>query len=134
VSNLQLKRGAQFTGVSALASSATLVCCVLPVVLVSAGAGATLASLVTRFPQLIWLSQNKAWVFGAAGLLLLLSALVLRWQRGLPCPVDPIAGRQCQKLRQLSVALFSFAVLAYSVGALFAFVVPYVSLYFGTHA
>jgi len=125
VSNLQLKRGAQFTGVSALVSSATLVCCVLPVVLVSVGAGATLASLVTRFPQLIWLSQHKAWVFGAAGVLLLMSALVLRWQRGLPCPVDPVAGRQCQRLRQISVGLFSFAALAYSVGALFAFVIPY---------
>ena len=124
MSNLELKRGVGLTGVSALASSATLVCCVLPAVLVSIGAGATLASLVTRFPQLLWLSQHKGPVFGFAGILLIASGWVLRWQRSLPCPVDPIAGRQCARLRRLSVLLFCFALLAYSIGALFAFVIP----------
>ena len=40
---------------SLLASSATLVCCVLPAVLVSLGAGAVLVGLVSAFPQLVWL-------------------------------------------------------------------------------
>ena len=53
-----------------LASTATLVCCVLPAVLVALGAGAALASLVTAVPQLIWLSAHKPIVFATAGALL----------------------------------------------------------------
>ena len=53
-----------------LASSATLVCCVLPAVLVALGAGAALAGLVTAVPQLVWLSEHKALVFGGAAALL----------------------------------------------------------------
>ena len=49
-----------------LASSTTLVCCVLPAVMVSLGAGAVLVGLITAFPQLIWLSEHKAAVFGIA--------------------------------------------------------------------
>ena len=37
-----------------LASGATLLCCVLPAVLVSIGAGATLVALVSALPQLVW--------------------------------------------------------------------------------
>ena len=51
-----------------LASSATLVCCVLPAALVSIGAGAALVGLVSTFPQLVWLSENKGWVFGIAAI------------------------------------------------------------------
>jgi hypothetical protein len=124
MNNGALKRNLGVTGLSALASSATLVCCVLPAVLISVGAGAALASVVSQFPQLIWLSQHKALVFGFAGLMLALSAVLIRWQRSLPCPIDLIAGRQCAKLRRVSTALFGFAVLAYLIGVLFAFVLP----------
>jgi hypothetical protein len=41
-----------------LASTATLLCCVLPAVLVSS------------FPQLVWLSEHKSGVFAVAGMLL----------------------------------------------------------------
>jgi hypothetical protein len=124
MSNMTLKRNLGLTGLSALASSATLVCCVLPAVLISVGAGAALASLVSHFPQLIWLSQHKALVFGFAGVLLAISGVLLRWQRTLPCPADAIAGRQCARLRRLSTALFGFALLAYLTGVFFAFVLP----------
>src|SRR6185503_5707502 len=62
-----------------LASSTTLVCCVLPAALVSLGAGAALVGLVTAVPQLIWLSEHKALVFGTAAALLVISGIVL-WQ------------------------------------------------------
>jgi len=41
-----------------LTSVGTLVCCVLPAILVTIGAGAALAGLVTLLPQLIWLSEQ----------------------------------------------------------------------------
>lgn len=110
-----------------LTSSATLICCVLPAVLVSLGAGATLASLVTAIPQLVWLSEHKLVVFGIAGAMLLISGALLWNARRLPCPVEPRAALACTRLRRVSYGLFTFAVLAYLTGVAFAFVLPYIA-------
>ncbi len=107
-----------------LASTATLVCCVLPAVLVSLGAGAALVGLVTAFPQLIWLSEHKGLVFGLAGLLLVVAGAVLWWARRVPCPADPAAARHCNRLRAISHWLYGIAAAMYGLGALFAFVLP----------
>lgn len=104
-----------------LASSATLVCCVLPAVLVSLGAGAALVGLVSAFPQLVWLSEHKAWVFGFAGVLLVGSGVLLWRARRLPCPVDPAAARSCNRLRRVSHVLYAIAAGSFAVGAVFAF-------------
>jgi hypothetical protein len=110
-----------------LASTSTLICCVLPAVLVSVGAGAALVSLVSAVPQLIWLSENKGLVFGFAGAALTVSGLMLWNARHLPCPVDPVAARSCARLRRQSEALYGLAVVAFVIGGLFAFVLPLLS-------
>jgi len=107
-----------------VASSATLVCCVLPAVLVSLGAGAGVATLVTAVPQLVWLSEHKPLVFGTAALLLSASGVMLWHARRLPCPVDPVLARQCIRLRRLSHALYAVALAALLLGASFAFLLP----------
>jgi len=107
-----------------LASSATLICCVLPAVMVSLGAGATLASLVSAVPQLVWLSAQKAWVFGFAALLLAASGVLLWRARSMPCPADPRAARACTTLRRLGTTLYGIAIAAFLTGATFAFVLP----------
>lgn len=108
-----------------LASTSTLACCVLPVVLVSLGAGATLVSLLSAFPQLIWLSEHKAMVFGAVALSQLAGGMVLWRARRLPCPTDPAAARACARWRRLSAALYGLSVTAFAMGASFAFLLPY---------
>lgn len=107
-----------------LASSATLLCCVLPAVMVSLGAGAALASLVSEMPQLVWLSQEKLWVFGIAGVLLAGSGVLIWRARSLPCPADPRAARACTRLRRVSAALYGVALVAFAVGGTFAYVLP----------
>ncbi|HKU14327.1 MAG TPA: hypothetical protein VJQ52_08010 [Steroidobacteraceae bacterium] len=107
-----------------LASSATLVCCVLPAVLVSLGAGAVLVGLVSAVPQLIWLSEHKLLVFGIAGGMLILSGIMLRRAAYLPCPTEPIAARACMRLRRVSSVLFWCAAVAYAIGASFVWVLP----------
>jgi hypothetical protein len=108
-----------------LASTATLVCCVLPAVLVSLGAGAVLVGLVSAFPQLVWLSEHKLAVFGIAGVLLAGSGAMIWRARRLPCPIDPVAARSCTRLRKISGALYGISTVAYAAGALFAFVIPW---------
>jgi hypothetical protein len=106
------------------ASSATLVCCVLPAVFVAVGAGAALAGLVSAVPQLIWLSEHKVAVFGIAALLLLISGVLLWRGRRLPCPADPRLARACTRLRNVSATVYGFALVAFLVGAIFAFALP----------
>jgi hypothetical protein len=114
-------RNAGVVAGSLLASTATLLCCVLPAVLVSLGAGASLVGLVSAFPQLIWLSEHKGLVFGIAAALLLSSGALLWRARSSPCPVDPVAARSCTVLRRISAMLYTISLLAFIAGVLFAF-------------
>lgn len=106
---------------SLFTSVGTLVCCALPALLVTIGAGAALAGLVSNVPQLIWLSQYKIAVFSFAGVMILISG-VLQWRnRHAPCPIDPDEAKACQRLRKISVILYWFSVLVYAIGFFFAF-------------
>ena len=107
-----------------LASAGTLVCCVLPAAMVSLGAGASLVSLLGAFPQLIWLSAHKGWVFGVALVMLGVAGALLYRARFAPCPADPRLALACQRLRRWSVMVYAFAVIATLTGGLFAFVLP----------
>jgi hypothetical protein len=109
---------------SLLASSATLLCCVLPAVLVSLGAGATMASLVSAVPQLVWLSERKGVVFGSAALLLIGGAILLWRARSQPCPVNADAARACRRLRRISSGLYVVAATFFLIGATFAYILP----------
>ena len=117
-------RNAGLAAGALLASSATLVCCVLPAVFVAIGAGAALAGLVTAIPQLIWLSEHKLLVFSVAGTLLGVSGIALWIGRRAPCPADPKLARSCQRLRRISVILYVVAMISVALGAAFAFVLP----------
>jgi hypothetical protein len=117
-------RNAGLAAGALLASSATLVCCVLPAVLVALGAGAALAGLVTAVPQLIWLSEHKPWVFTIAGILLGVSGIALWAGRRAPCPAEPELARSCRRLRRISAMLYAAALGSFLLGAAFAFVLP----------
>ena len=93
--NAPLRRNFGMAVLTLAASSGTLVCCVLPAVMVALGAGAALAGLVTAVPQLVWLSEHKAAVFGLAFALLVLSGAMVWRARTLPCPADPALALTC---------------------------------------
>lgn len=118
------QRNVGVAALTLLASSGTLVCCVLPAVFVSVGAGAAVAGLVSAVPQLIWLSEHKLVVFGVAGLLVLGAGVLLWNARRRPCPTDPAAARTCQRLRRVSHWLYGISAFCYVTGAAFAFALP----------
>ena len=119
-----LRRNLGVAMLALVASSGTLVCCVLPAVMVALGAGAALAGLVTDVPQLIWLSMHKALVFGLAGGMLAVSGGLLWNARRLPCPADPRLALACIRLRRASLILWAVAAGFTALGATFAFVLP----------
>ena len=87
------------TGLSWLtlfASGGTLICCALPIILVTLGLGATVAAFTSSFPLLVTIAQHKAWVFAGSGALLLVSGWLM-YRAGRACPADPELGRLCDQ-------------------------------------
>src|SRR5215831_7152146 len=108
--------------VTLLGSLGTLICCALPALLVSLGAGATMASLVTNLPQLVWLSDHKVALFSFAAIMLVMSGVTLSDKRRIPCPTDPQKARSCIRVRRLSASIFFLSLAIFAVGFFFAFV------------
>ena len=109
---------------SLFTSFSTLICCALPALLVTLGAGAAVAGLVSTLPFLVVLSKHKLLTFGAAGIMLLLAGF-MRWNaRNAPCPADPAKAAACGRLRKVNGYVYWFSVGFYLTGALFAFLAP----------
>lgn len=109
---------------SLFTSVGTLVCCALPALFVTLGFGAAFAGLVGTIPQLIWLSENKIWLF-SGGAVLLAAGGLLQWKaRNEPCPLDPALARACTSARKSSLYLYGATLAIYLVGAFFAFLAP----------
>jgi hypothetical protein len=119
-----LTRNVLLSAATLLGSAGTLLCCVLPAILVALGAGAALAGLVTAIPQLVWLSEHKPLVFGIALALLIVSGGATWYSRTLPCPTEPLAAQSCKRLRRINAALYSIALISFAFGLTFAFILP----------
>jgi hypothetical protein len=105
-------------------SGGTLVCCALPALLVTLGAGAALATVVGAVPQLVWFSERKVEVFALAAVALALAG-ALQWRaRRAPCPADPRLAAACTRARRASRGIYAASVAIFATGAFFAFVAP----------
>ncbi len=102
-------------------STGTLICCALPALLVSLGAGAVMAGLVETVPQITWLGKNKDLVFAFAGALLLASGAWQWHARNLPCPADKAQAAACARARKVSWIVWGLSVALFVIGAFFAF-------------
>ena len=104
-------------------SLSTLICCALPALFVVLGAGATFASLLGVFPQLIWFSEHKGIVFFVAGILLFAN-LAMRIFIPPQCSADPKLAAECARAQKVSGVILKVSLLAYLVGGFFAFLAP----------
>ena len=111
---------------SLFTSTGTLICCALPALLVSIGAGAVMAGIIETVPQITWLGKNKVWVFLFAGLMIALSG-IMQWRgKSAPCPADPVKARACTRARHISWVVWWISVAAFIIGGFFAFFAQYV--------
>ncbi len=77
-------------------TSGTLICCAIPITLVSLGLGAVVASMASSMPWLVTLSLYKGWMFSISGLLIALSAWAV-YRPGRACPTDPELAAACER-------------------------------------
>ena len=107
---------------SLFGSVSTLLCCALPALFVSIGAGAAFASILSHVPQLIWVSEHKIAVFIFSGAMLVLGG-VAQWQaRNEPCPIDAMKADACRSARKTSVIVYFVSLITFLTGAGFAFI------------
>lgn len=111
---------------SLFTSIGTLVCCALPALFVTLGAGAALAGLVSIAPWLVALSKYKAGTFGISATMILLAGF-MRWKsRNAPCPTEPEKAKACSRLRKISGWLYWGAVIVWVVGFFFAYIAVHI--------
>lgn len=115
----------QAAALSLLLSSGTLICCALPALLVLLGAGSVLAALLSWFPAVAMLSQQKPLVFGLAALALALAGSALARSSRLPCPSDPREARRCQRRLRQARWLYSLSCALFTIGLAAAFLLPW---------
>jgi len=96
-------------------ASGTLVCCVLPIVLVSLGFGAVAASLAYNIPGLVFLAEHKIWTLGLSALLLGFLAWVI-WQPDQSCPADAELAAYCQKAKRWNKGIFRLTAFIWFIG------------------
>lgn len=107
---------------SLFGSFGTLICCAIPSTLVLLGFGATLASFLGNFPQLIWLTENKEYVFGFSFLMLGISYAAQKYSQSQICPIDK--KEDCEKTKDWSKPLFWFSFGINIIGSFYAFLLP----------
>ena len=110
--------------ITLFASSSTLICCALPALFVLLGAGATFASIVNFFPQLIVVSQYKVTISMVTGIILLLAGLLIKKASLLPCPTDPNLRDTCLKTRKRSKVIYFASIGIFVFASFFTYVLP----------
>lgn len=105
--------------VTLFVTGGTLLCCALPILLVSMGFGAVIASLNYNIPGLMFLAENKFWTLSLAALLLVLLAWVI-WRPNQACPTDPELATTCEAAKNWNQRIFWISVVVWSVGFFFS--------------
>ena len=103
------------TFLTLLTSTGTLVCCALPIMLVTLGLGSAVVGLTGAFPWLVTLSRHKAWVFAVSALLLAIGGWML-YRQGRSCPTDPKLGRLCGRLDRWNRRIYWTSVAIWGIG------------------
>jgi len=102
------------------ASTGTLVCCAIPIVLVTLGLGATVAAMTSSFPVIVTLGEQKAWVFGLSAFLLVTSGWLL-YRPGRSCPADPAEAQACTRAHAWNRRVLGLSAVIWSLGFIAAY-------------
>jgi len=111
-SGLKTKRVTLFT---LFTTTGTLLCCALPILLVTVGLGTTVVALTSIFPFLVTLTHYKIWIFAFSGLMLALSGwLMFRPERS--CPADIALAKVCNTTHKWNKRIYWASVIIWLVG------------------
>ena len=96
-------------------SSATLICCALPILLVTLGLGAVSASLFSTLPFLVVLAQQKLFIFIGSGILIIGGAWAL-FRPNRVCPTDSELAKICDQAHQFNKRIWWLSMMLWLIG------------------
>lgn len=108
-----------------LTSMSTLLCCALPALLVSLGLGATMVSLTSAFPQIIWLGEHKVMLFSGSFVILVIASFLAYQNRNAPCPIDPALRDACIRGRKWTKFALILSWIILTIGFFFSYLAIY---------
>jgi hypothetical protein len=114
-------REKSLTWLALIAATGTLICCALPIVLVTLGLGATVAAIAANLPFLVTLTLYKAWLFAGSASLLAWSGWLL-YRPGRECPADPVAAELCDRTLLWNRRIFWISVTLWNIGIFAAYI------------
>ncbi len=96
-------------------SLSTLICCALPILLVTLGLGAVSASLFSTFPVLVSITKHKLLIFAITSVLLGLSAWAI-FRPNRACPSDPDLALICERSHRFNKRAWFTSVIVWLIG------------------
>ena len=118
-----------FKWLTLLVTGGTLLCCALPILLVSLGLGATVASLNFNIPGLVFLAEHKVWTFSISAVMLLFLAWMI-WRPNQSCPSDPELAGYCETSKKWNKIVFFLSVLIWFSSFFFSYLLVPIREYF----
>ena len=107
--------GKKWGWLTLFASTTTLFCCALPILLVTLGLGAVSAAMFANIPVLKFLAKHEFWLFVFSFCVLAISAWSL-FRPGRTCPTDPDLARACAKADTWNKRVLTISILIWLVG------------------
>lgn len=96
-------------------TTGTLLCCALPIILVTLGLGSTVVAMTSMFPFLITLTQYKIWVFIFSGAMLAISGWLM-YRPGRTCPTDKELARICSATHKWNTRIYLSSLIIWGIG------------------
>lgn len=100
-------------------SCGTLLCCAFPILLVSMGFGAVVASLNYNIPGLMLFAEHPVWTLSLSALLLTFLAWVI-WRPNQTCPTAPELAATCQAAKIWNQRIFWASTVTWGIGFFFS--------------
>lgn len=103
-----------------LLSGGTLLCCALPLLLITLGLGGAVAYLTDSLPWLVTLSRYKVWMFVVSGIYLVFTGWMI-YRPGRVCPTDLELARLCERADRFNRSIFWIAATIFLAGVFAAY-------------
>ncbi len=102
-------------------SISTILCCALPIILVTLGMGAVFASLTASFPFITWLAERSLYLFAIAEILLLIGGYFI-FIKPQSCPADKKLAEMCNKTKKFNKIIWWLSVIILAISFFFKYI------------
>ena len=103
------------------ASISTIICCALPIILVTLGMGAVFASLTASFPIITWLATKTIYLFIIAVIFLLIGGYFI-FIKPQTCPANKELAKICNKTKKFNKIIWWLSVIILTISFFFKYI------------